>query len=197
MTASSAARRQRRLKKKLERRGRPRGTFAALLKDPQRFSVATWLLLEPGLGPHRAACLATVLIEETTPIELGTVEGLLSTASAAYRPPPGTSADLDDRARALADKAKLVTSRASESEFDWLSISSGALRARIIFAVAGDERGIEHAVKILRHAGWGKLLARLGHRLDPVGIRPFDQDRLRAAGRKLLEALRERDTLKT
>ena len=193
MTKSSASRRERRLKQK---RGRPSGTFAPLLEDRERFSIAAWLLFDPVLGSHRAAYFATVLIEEAAPFEIGTVEGLLSTASANYRPPPGTLADLDDRARTLAAKAKKICSRASKRELDWLNFSSGALQALITFAVMGDAKGIGRALKMLRQAGWGEILARVERRLDSK-TEPFDQDRLRAAGRRLLEALRKRNALKT
>ena len=69
MTKSSANRVGRRLKHK-PKGGRPAGSFRPLLTDPQRFSVAAWLLLEPLYGPHVAAHLAIVAIEETTPMSL-------------------------------------------------------------------------------------------------------------------------------
>ena len=72
MTKSSATRRQRRLARKPSR-GRPTGTFRSLLEDRQRFSVAAWLLFEPVFGPHVAARLAIVAIEENTPIEFYTL----------------------------------------------------------------------------------------------------------------------------
>jgi hypothetical protein len=192
MSKSSAARRQRRLARKPQR-GRPSGTFRALLKDPQRFSVAAWLLFEPVLGPHVAARLAIVAIEENTPIELSTLEGALVT-SAAYLPPRGAAAvDFDEQARSLTAKAKLVASRATEDELAWLVGSSGALRGLIGFMAAGNWLGVEQARKLLQQAGWGDVLSRIGQRFDlppdATSLRPFDKNRLRVGGRRLLAAM--------
>jgi hypothetical protein len=198
--SSAAARRKRRLEHK-PKPGRPPGTFASLFKDPQRFSVATWLLLEPMLGPHRAACSAIILIEEITPIEIGTIDGLISTASADYMPPRGTYSDLDDRARDLAAKAKLVASRATERELAWLAVSAEALRGLVAFVVMGDAVGTDQSLMILRHADWGEIIARVGRRLGIAlreeAIQPFSESRLRVAGRRLLEAMRAKSAAKT
>ena len=193
MTKSSAARRQRRLASKPQR-GRPSGTFRPLLKDPQRFSIAAWLLFEPVVGPHVAARLAIVAIEETGPIEISTIEGMLVT-SAAYLPPPGAAAaDFDEQARSLAAKGRLAASRATESELAWLVRSSGALRGLIGFMGAGNWVGFELSRKLLWQADWASVLTRIGRRFDiptdPKDLQPFDKRRLRAAGRRLLAAMR-------
>lgn len=163
--------------------------------DPQRFSVAAWLLLEPLYGPHVAARLAIVAIEETTPIEFSTVENLLLVTSAEYLPPRGAAAaDFDEQARSLAAKARLVASRANETELNWLVVSSGALRGLIKFMAEGNWSGVVEVQKLLCQAGWADILARLARRLDiPLeaeSLRPFDKSRLRAAGRRLLAAMR-------
>ena len=200
MTKSSPGRVGRRLKHR-PKGGRPAGSFRPLLSDPQCSSVAAWLLLEPMFGPHVAARLAIVTIEETTPIEFSAIEGLLVT-SADYLPPRGAAdADFDEQARSLVAKARLIASRANETELDWLVVSSGALRGLINFAAQGNWGGVEVAQKLLRQAGWGDILARLAHRLDiPLeseSLQPFDKDRLRAAGRRLLAAMRPEITSKS
>ena len=202
MTKSSSARRERRLGRKLKSKGgRPSGTFRPLLTDPQRHSVAAWLLCEPVFGPHRAAKLAIVTIEETTPIVFSTLEGLLVT-SADYMPPRGAAdADFDEQARSLAAKAKLIASRANETELNWLVFSSGALRGLIKFMAEGNWSGVVEAQRLLRQAGWADILARLARRLDipseAENLRPFDKGRLRAAGRRLLAAMRPEITTKS
>jgi hypothetical protein len=200
MTKSSPGRRERRLKHKHEpKRGRPRGTFASLLKDPQRFPITAWHVFEPALGPHVAARLAIVLVEENMPISIETLEDLF-VVSSTYMPPPGTQADLDDRARDLAAKARLATSRATEDELAWLTASSGALRALIAFMAEENWAGAQQALELLRHVGWGGVLARAGRRfgiaLEAENLRPFDKSRLRAAGRRLLEAMRQKKATK-
>jgi hypothetical protein len=194
VTKSSGRRIERRLKHR-PRGGRPAGSFRPLLKDPQRFTCPAWLLLEPLFGSHAAARLAIVAIEETTPIEFSTIEGLLSVASAEYLPPRGAAAaDFDEQARSLAAKARLIANRATGTELDWLILSSGALRALIKFTAEGNWSGVAEAHKLLRQAGWADILARLARRLDiplePGELRPFDRNRLRAGGRRLLAAMR-------
>ena len=140
-----------RRKRRFERRGgRPTGSYKSLLTDPQRFSIATWLTLEPIYGPHVAARAAAVWIEERTPITLEFVKGLLRMISANYKEPTSAKAsksrgprrlrqparNLDGYASQLADKARLMTARATEHEFAWLTQSSGALFALMKFIIA-------------------------------------------------------------
>jgi hypothetical protein len=193
MSKSSVARRQRRLALK-PLRGRPSGTFRPLLKDPQRFTVAAWLLLEPVFGPRAAGRLAIVAFEEKTPIEFTTLEGAM-VMSFTYLPPQGApAADFDEQARSLEAKAKLLASRATAKELDWLIASSAALLGLIGFMAVGNWLGVRLAQKSLQQAGWGDLLARIGRRFDlPAdmqSLRPFDKNRLRAAGRRLLAAIK-------
>ena len=133
MTKASPGRRSRRL----ERRGRPAGSYKSLFKDAQRFSIAAWLASEPRYGPHVAARMAIVLIEERTPITIQDVEGLLLVIGADYKATASakarTSSDLDGRASQLADKARLMIARATPRELAWLTRSSGALRALSTF----------------------------------------------------------------
>ena len=191
MTRSSVARRQRRLA------GRPSGTFRSLLKDPQRHSVAAWLLFEPMFGPHAAARLAIAAIDEDSPIEFSTLDGVLMAASFTYKPPRGApAADFNEQARSLATKARLVASRATETELTWLAASSGRPGSLIGFTAAGNWVGLEQSQKLLKQAGWGDVLKRIARRLDiPADVKsltPFDRDRLRAGGQRLLAATRAR-----
>ena len=59
--STSGARRERRLAYK--RLGRPPGTTASLLRDRQRFAIATWVAFAADFGPHVTARLVTVFIE--------------------------------------------------------------------------------------------------------------------------------------
>lgn len=169
--------------------GRPVGTFRPLLTDPQRHSIAAWLLLRRLLGPHIAARLAIVAIDETEPIEIGRIEGLLTMLSAEYTPSPNS--DFDDRARALAAKAKRAASRATDAEFEWLIASTAYLRGLIGFVAAGNWTGVHVTYRLLLERGWGEVLARFTRRLHLADAsKPIDQARLQAAGRRLLEACR-------
>jgi hypothetical protein len=188
VTKASAGRRRRRL----EKRGRPTGTYASLFKDPQRFSIVAWVTLEPIFGPHVAARAATVWIEEKTPITIQTVQNLLIMVGADYASPPGASEDLDDHARALARKARLVTSRATRREFAWLTQSSGALLALMRSLAEGDVEGANRAVELLQEAGWGEIVERINRRLVPAlraNFPPFEGP-LTAKARRLLAAMR-------
>jgi hypothetical protein len=167
MTKASESRRKRRF----ERRGRPTGSYRPLLKDRQRFSVATWLTLKPLFGPHIAARAAVVWIEGKTPITVESVEGLLLKIGADYE--PVANGDLDAYSSQLADKARLVTSRATELEFAWLTQSSGALVALIKFIMEGDVAGFDQVLKVLRQVGWGEILDRIGRRLAPALLAKF------------------------
>lgn len=189
MTKSSTSRIERRLKRK---GGRPVGTFRPLLDDPQRHSIAAWLLFEPLFGPHAAARLAIVAIEETGPVEIGRVEGLLSMLSAAYEAPLGApEADFAVQASSLAAKARRATSRATAAELDWLIESSAYLRGLIGFVATGNWIGVREAYRLLVQRGWGNVLARFTRRLNlPEVSRSIDPNRLRAAGRRLLAASR-------
>jgi len=141
MTKASPGRRSRRL----ERRGRPAGSYKSLFKDAQRFSIAAWLASEPRCGPHVAARMAIVLIEERTPITIQDVEGLLLVIGADYKATASakarTSSDLDGRASQLADKARLMIARATPRELAWLTRSSGALRALSTFFRGRESHG--------------------------------------------------------
>ena len=197
MTRSSAARRQRRLKQK-SKRGRPAGSFTDLLKDSQRFTVATWWAFEPALGPHVAARLATVLIEEQRPLELAALEDLLVVVSGDYASGPGGS--LDDHASGLAAKSRLVASRATERELAWLTRSSGALVALVEFLAEGNWRAAWRALELLRGAGWNPVIERVGRRIGGAlrsNAAPFDEGRLQAAGRRLLAAMKAAKAAKT
>jgi hypothetical protein len=191
VTKSSTTRIERRLKCK-PKGGRPEGTFRSLLDDPQCYSIAAWLLFEPLFGPHVAARLAIITIDETGPIEIGRVEGLLTMLSAEYKPPPGApGADFDVQASSLAAKAKLTASRASAAEFDWLIESSAYLRGLIGFVASGNWTGVREAHRLLLERGWGNVLARFTRRPDLSDVgKSIDQSRLRAVGRRLLAASR-------
>ena len=74
--------------------------------------------------------------------------------------------DLDEQARSLAAKAKLVANRATEDELAWLIWSAGTLRGSIKFMAAGNWLGVKQAQKLLLQAGWAGVLARVGGRLN-------------------------------
>jgi hypothetical protein len=205
VTKASAGRRKRRFER---RGGRPTGSYKSLLKDPQRFSIATWLTLAPIYGPHVAARAAAVWIEERTPITLEFVKGLLRMISANYKEPTSAKAsksrgprrlrqparNLDGYASQLADKARLMTARSTEHEFAWLTQSSGALFALMKFIMEGNTVGADQAIKLLRHAGWGEIIDRIGGRLAPdvrAKFPPFEGP-LTAQAQRLLAALRAR-----
>ena len=194
MTKASETRRRRRF----EKRGRPTGSYRPLLTDPQRFSIATWLTLEPIFGPHVAARAVTVWIEEMTPITIQDVEGLLLVIGADYKPPISDKAsrarDLDAYASQLADKARLMTVRATEREFAWLTQSSGALLAGMKFLMEGNVAGRDLALKVLRQSGWGEILDRIGSRLAPAVLANFPpfEGPLSAQAQQLLAVLRAR-----
>jgi hypothetical protein len=192
VTKASAGRRQRRV----ERRGRPAGSYASLFKDRQRFSIAAWLALEPIVGPHAAARGAIVWIEEKAPITIQDVEGMLHVAGADYVPAT-PSEDLNDRARTLARKARLVTSRATKRELSWLCQSSGALAALARFMADGDAVGIATTLELMREVGWGEILDRVGRRLTPAlrsNFLPYEGP-LTARVRRLLAAMQAQEKL--
>ena len=189
VTKASASRRRRRL----ENRGRPAGSYKSLLKDdPQRFSIAAWLTLEPVCGPHIAARAATVWFEEKTPITIQDIEGLLVMIGADYAA-PGTG-DLTDHARKLAAKARLVTSRATPREFEWLIVSSGALLALMKFVLEGNLVGIDRTLELLQRAGWREVLDHTSRRLVPALRAHFPpyEGSLSGSARRLLATLRAR-----
>jgi hypothetical protein len=185
MTQSSLARRQRRLKRK----GRPIGSHRSLLADPRRFSIAAWHAFSDAIGSHPAARLAVVLLEETTPITIEDLEGVLVVASSSYEPPRAAKKyTLDDRAFDLARRAKLVADRATRREMDWLVTCSGALRAVVFFIAANDAAGASRALEILRGAGWTEVIEHVRRRFEDAlcsNFPPFE-GRLRAAARQLL-----------
>jgi hypothetical protein len=174
-----------------ERRGRRKGSHAPLLKDRQRFTIAVWLAFVDFFGPHESARLAIVLVEETTPITIETIENLLVVAAADYRQ-VSLKEDFDDRARALTRKVELIRGRASGHELKWLVRSSGAVRALVDFVAVGDVGGANRAIMLLEHAGWGDILEHVQGRID-AALRsnwpPFE-GQLKAAGRRLLAAAR-------
>jgi hypothetical protein len=193
MTKASPGRRSRRL----ERRGRPTGSYKSLFKDAQRFSIAAWLASEPRYGPHVAARMATILIEERTPITIQDVEGLLLVIGADYKATASakapTSNDLDGRASQLADKARLMIARATPRELAWLTQSSGALGALSTFFVDENLTGVDRTIELLLRAGWHEILDRIVGRLDPAlraSFPPYEGD-LGPKGRWLLAVMRE------
>ena len=194
MTKASPGRRSRRL----ERRGRPAGSYKSLFEDAQRFSIAAWLASEPRYGPHVAARMAIVLIEERTPITIQDVEGLLLVIGADYKATASakarTSSDLDGRASQLADKARLMIARATPRELAWLTRSSGALRAlSTFFFVDENLTGVDRTIELLLRAGWHEILDRIVGRLDPAlraSFPPYEGD-LGPKGRWLLAVMRE------
>jgi len=188
MTKASESRRKRRF----ERRGRPTGSYRPLLKDRQRFSVATWLTLKPLFGPHIAARAAVVWIEGKTPITVESVEGLMLRIGADYKPAPASERDFNSYASQLAKKARLVTSRATELERAWLDQSTGVLITLVTFVMEGNVSGIAQALKMLRQSGWDEILDRVGGRLTPAlraNFPPF-KGRLSAKARHVLAILR-------
>ena len=193
MTRASAGRRRRRF----ERRGRRTGSYKSLFKDPQRFSIAGWLAFDPIVGPLAAAEMAITWIEERTPITIQNVEGVLVMISADYTPP--ATMELKGHADDLVKKARLVTSRATESELAWLAQSSGALTSLITNLIRGNVMGFELAAKVLRQAGWGEILDRFGARIAP-SLRarfPAYEGPLTPAARELLAAWRAKTEAKT
>ena len=196
MTRASPSRRSRRL----ERRGRPTGSYKPLLKDPQQFSIAAWLAFEPRFGPHVAARLAIVLIEEKTPITIQDVEGLLLAIGADYKPPTSDKAsrtrDLDSYASQVAEKARLMTARAPPREKAWLTQSSGALGALATFLMNDKPTGVDRTIELLLRAGWHEILDCIVGRLDLAllrasrGIPPYEGS-LSAKTRSLLAVMRE------
>ena len=189
MSKSNAGRRERQLARK--RPGRPRGSHTPLFADQQRFAVAAWVAFEPDFGPHVTAQLVTVLIEESTPIRIEDVEGLRLMIGAAFKPPT-LKADLDDAARELQEKARLVMSRATDSELQWLSASASALRGLVSVFLRNDVPAMRRSLDILRRAGWGKVSMRIGRRLETAlksNFPPYEGP-LSPAARRLLNTLR-------
>jgi hypothetical protein len=193
MSRASSGRRERRLTKK-KLLGRPTGTHVSLFKDRQRFAIAAWIALAPDLGTLTTARLVTVLIEEDTPIRIEDVEGLRLLISAPFKPPALKAAfGVDDAARQLQQKAKLIRGRATGSEMQWIETSASALRLLVYFFVRDDVPGMRRSLDILRQAGWGKTSARIGRRLEAAlksNIPPRD-DPVGPAIRRALDALRQ------
>lgn len=190
MSKASTGRRERRIAKK-KLLGRPSGTPASLFKDPHRFAIAAWIALAPDLGTLETARFVTVLIEEDTPIRIEDVEGLRLLISAPFKPPT-LGVVLDEVARKLQQKAKLVRGRAAGSEMRWIETSASALRLLVYLFVRDDVPGMRRQLDILRNAGWGKISERIGRRLETAlksNIPPRD-DPVGPKIRRALDALR-------
>ena len=100
---------------------------------------------------------------------------------------------MDDYARQLQQKARLIRKRATGSELEWLSTSASALRGLIYFFQRNDVPGMRRSLDILRQAGWGKTSERIGQRLETAlksNIPPYDGP-LSADARRFLDALRQ------
>ena len=189
MTSASPARRKRRLARK---RGRREGSHIPLARDPQRYSYAVWLAFTTlGLGPYQAAKLAIVLIEQTTPIRVEDVEGLLVVVSAAWE---GDEDELlDEYVHATVRKARLVIGRASDDERAWLSRSAGAIEAIIRNIRAGDMAGANRALAVLNGNDWRSVIEQVRQRIEPAlisNVPPYEFP-LKRAARQLLEVARK------
>jgi hypothetical protein len=194
MTKTRASERRRRRKNKTTSGGRPVGTFKSLFNDPQRFSVATWLALEPLVGPHFAARVALTWIEERAPITIEVVDDLLHMASTYYAAGAASSSGgvLDDRARSLSRKAPLVTSRATKRELAWLAQSRGLVAALLEFVAQGNKLGMKKTIDLLHQAGWQGVLEHVSRRLAPAlsaGFPPYGGP-ITARVRRLLDNMR-------
>ena len=81
------------LRREVKRPGRPKGSRVSLLANPRRFAIAVWRALQ-GLGlnhPYDISALVTVLIEETTPITIESIDSFLVAVSAKYPSPSMTT----------------------------------------------------------------------------------------------------------
>jgi hypothetical protein len=182
MTRSSAARRAR-------RQGRRRGSRVGLMQDRQRFSLALWVALDvmEVAGPYEIASLVAVLLEESGPITIETIEPLVA-LSARYHSPAMTS--FNSRIDGLVRKAREVCAQAPDVEFDWLVQSAGCIAG----ILSGDRRLMVQSLELLISAGWGEVLARLYPRIEAAlrsNMPPFDENDLGRKGRRLLARLRQ------
>jgi hypothetical protein len=193
VTRASPSRTRRRLQQK--KLGRPEGSHVNLLRDPQRFFFAGWLAFTwMGLGPFVAGQLATVLIEEATPIAIEGIEGLLLAVSAPYASADSSGAVFDEHVRTMVRRCRLTIGRATDRECEWLARSAGAIEGLLGALALGDAAGADRALTLLDRDGWPEVIERVRTRCDTAlrsNVPPFDLDRLRAAGRRLLDQARQ------
>jgi hypothetical protein len=191
--------RNRELRRELRRPGRPIGSRASLLANPRRFALAVWRALD-GLGldhPYDLGALATVLVEETTPITIEAIDNFLVAVSANYHEPAMTS--FSSRTDRLVRDARALPEKAGKSEADWFALSIGCVQGVILFAAADNPAGVRRALEILRSAGWGVIIDRVQTRISRAlrgNVPPFDQSGLGLRGRRLLAVLQERENAK-
>ena len=172
----------------MARRGRPSGSLVRLLDDPGRFEVAAWhAFTELGFGPYPAAYLATFFIASDKPITTEIIDGVLLKSSTEL-----PMASVRGHANRLRHKAPEAVRRASEHELKWLTTSAGLLVALVQNIAASNASGIRITLELLRQAGWGETLDRVGRRLEATlrsNFPPADGELSRSAAR-LLRRLR-------
>ena len=130
----SRASRVRALRREVKRPGRPKGSRVSLLANPRRFAIAVWRALQ-GLGlnhPYDISALVTVLIEETTPITIESIDSFLVAVSAKYPSPSMTT--FNARIDRLVRDARALPVKVEKRESDWFAVSIGCVQGVVLFA---------------------------------------------------------------
>jgi hypothetical protein len=165
MTKSSAARRERRLRRGA---GRPKGSRVTLAHDPRRFSMAVrFLLTETGMGRYESAYLASAAIDSTAPITVEQAEQALTRFSLAFRDRRHTP-DLSHYADWTVKKMANSFGRATRGERDWIAASVAAIVTLLRRLAAADIAGACLSLDMLVDLGWDPIIERLRDRLAPA-----------------------------
>jgi hypothetical protein len=146
----------------MARRGRPEGSIIPLLSDPRRFEVATWFAaIRYGLVPYQAGYLTALLIASNKPITTESIDDVLLISSTKHSSKAVEYAD-----RLQHRKVRQVIARANEREMTWLRMSSDYILVMLQCAAQSNWSGVAFTLELLRQAGWGDTLDRIGRRFE-------------------------------
>lgn len=179
----------------MAKRGRPEGSIIGLLDDPGRFAVAIWFVCTEylGLAPYHAADLTIFLITSHEPITTESIEGVLLKSSTGP-PPMVTIKGHSDWIRRKGSEA-IKRARENEREWAWLTMSSSLIVALLRHLAEGDAGGLHITCEMLRCAGWGETLDRVGKRAEAslrnTNFSPSEEWKPKRAAAKLLAKARE------
>jgi hypothetical protein len=143
----------------MAQRGRPHGATIRLLDDPRRFEAAAWIAFFK-LGPYPAGYL-TAFFASDKPITTESVEAVLLKSATAH------SGDVEEYAdRMWRRKIRQVIARADKREQAWLTMSASLILAVCKHVAEGNAGGMQISLVMLRQAGWGETLDRIGKRVE-------------------------------